>query len=120
MTMQIKLDDTKCRPGQLMNASVVWDLGATTSDLMLEVTWQTAGKGTDDSETIFSESWTPDSPSGEKSFQIQLPRGPISVQGGLISIQWQIQFTRKRTKETNTVPFVLSHLEGPVQLVSLP
>ena len=80
------------------------------------MSWQTSGKGTDDSETVYTEDWTPDSNSGEKTFQIQLPRGPISVQGNLISIGWRIECTSKRPNASSIKPFVLSHINQPIRL----
>jgi len=116
MSLQIKLEDSNCRPGQLLNGTVVWRFDSSPSKLTLEVSWKTSGKGTDDSETIFTEDWSPESNSGEKKFQLQLPRGPISVHGNLIAIEWQVECTSKRPKATSVMPFVLSHLDQPIRL----
>lgn len=116
MTLQIKLEDSNCRPGQLLNGTVVWQFDSTPTKLTLEVSWQTSGKGTDDSETIFTEDWSPGSNSGEKKFQFQLPRGPISVHGNLIAIEWQVECTSIRPQATSVMPFVLSHLDQPIRL----
>ena len=116
MTLQITLENSNCRPGQLLSGTVVWQFDSPPSKLTLEVSWQTAGKGTDDSETAFTEDWSPGSNSGERKFQFQLPRGPISVQGNLIAIEWQVECTSKRPKATCAMPFVLSHLDQPIRL----
>ncbi len=119
MTLRITLDETKCQPGQLLNASVLWAFDSPPSKLTLELSWHTTGKGAEDSETVFTQNWTPDSNTGEKSFSIQLPRGPISVRGNLISIDWQLECTSQRPKETCTMPFVLSHMKKRVQLTPI-
>lgn len=116
MTLQIKLEDSHCRPGQLLNGTVMWEFDSPPTKLTLEVSWQTSGKGTDDSETIFTEDWSPGSNSGEKKFQLQLPRGPISVHGHLIAIEWHVECTSKRPQATSIMPFVLSHLDQPIRL----
>ena len=116
MTLQIKLEDSHCRPGQLLNGTVMWEFDSPPTKLTLEVSWQTSGKGTDDSETIFTEDWSPGSNSGEKKFQLQLPRGPISVHGHLITIEWHVECTSKRPQATSIMPFVLSHLDQPIRL----
>ena len=116
MTLEIKLANSNCRPGQVLDGTVVWDFNSPPSKLTLELSWQTSGKGTDDSETVYTEDWSPDSNSGEKKFQIHLPRGPISVQGNLISIGWRIECTSKRPNATSNKPIVLSHLNQPIRL----
>jgi len=116
MTLEINLENSYCFPGQILVGTVVWNFNSPPANLTLELTWQTSGKGTDDSETVYSDDWSPDSNSGEKKFQIQLPRGPTSVQGNLISIGWRIECTSKRPNATSTKPFVLSHLNQPIRL----
>ena len=116
MTLQIQLENSRCLPGQMLQGSVSWEFDSTPKQLTLQVSWNTSGKGTDDSETVFTEDWSPDSKSGQKSFQFQLPRGPISVQGNLINIGWEIECTSKRPKDSCTMPFELSHLTEPIRL----
>ncbi len=118
MTLQIKLKTSVYRPGQLLDGTVIWEFDSPPSKLTLELSWRTSGKGTDDSETVYSENWSPDSKSGEKEFQIQLPRGPISVQGTLISIGWQIECTSKRPNASILAPLVLSPLDQPIRLAA--
>ena len=77
MTLQIKLDKTVVHPGEQLKGLVVWDFDSVPSKITLEVSWQTSGKGSDDSETIMEEDWVPDSKSGERKFVFQMPRGPI-------------------------------------------
>ncbi len=119
MTLRIQLDSSHCGPGQLLSACVVWGCESIPSNILLELTWQTSGKGTDDSETVFKESFKPLSESGEKTFQIALPRGPISVRGNLISIEWQLTCTSKHPNESCVMPIVLSHLDDPVRLTAI-
>ena len=116
MTLQIQLENSRCLPGQMLQGSVSWEFDSTPKQLTLQVSWNTSGKGTDDSETVFTEDWSPDSKSGQKGFQFQLPRGPISVQGNLINIGWEIECTSKRPKDSCTMPFELSHLTEPIRL----
>ncbi len=120
MTVRIKLDNSNCRPGQMVNPCVVWEFESTPSKLVLELSWQTSGKGTDDSETVFTESFAPDANSGERTFSIALPRGPISVRGNLISIEWQLKCTSNRPSETCVMPIGLSHIDEPVRLRAMP
>jgi hypothetical protein len=119
MSLQIKLDASVIRPGELLKGLVAWDFDSVPNEIELEVSWQTSGKGTDDSDIAFEENWSPDSKSGERSFEFQMPRGPISVQGNLISIGWQVKCTSERPAATCSRPFVLSQLDRPVRLSPL-
>lgn len=103
----------------MLDVKVVWEFDSPPSQWTLELSWRTSGKGTDDSEVVFSENCSPDSKSGEKEFQIQMPRGPISVQGTLISIDWQFECTSKRPSASILSPFVLSQLDQPIRLIAV-
>ena len=119
MSLQILLKKSTCKPGELLKWTVVWEFDSTPSKLSIEISWRTCGKGTDDSETVFSEEWSPDSATGERSFEYQMPRGPLSVRGNLVTIGWSIECKSKRPDDQDTMPFVLSHLDRPVQLCQL-
>lgn len=116
MSLQINLERSIIRPGELLTGVVAWDFDSVPDKMELEISWQTSGKGTDDMDIEFEEEWSPDTKNGERSFQFQLPRGPISVQGNLISIGWQVACTTNRPSSSCTVPFVLSQIEGPIRL----
>jgi len=118
MSLQILLKKSIYRPGELLKWAVEWEFDSTPSKITVEVSWTTSGKGTDDSENVFTEDWTPDSATGQRTFEYQLPRGPISVRGNLVSINWQIECTSHHPKAQDQEPFVLSHMDKPVQLSS--
>ena len=118
MSLQILLNKSTCRPGELLKWSVEWEFFSTPSKINVNISWRTSGKGTDDSEKVFTEDWTPDSTASQRSFEYQLPRGPISVQGNLVSIDWQVECTCNDPKAHDKEPFVLSHIDKPVQLSS--
>lgn len=119
MSIQIKLEASVIRPGEWLKGMVAWDFDSVPSKIELDVSWKTSGKGTDDSDIVLEEEWSPDTKSDERSFEFQMPRGPISVEGNLISIGWQVECTSQRPNWTMKVPFVLSQIEGPVRLSSL-
>jgi hypothetical protein len=119
VTLRIKLSESNCQPSQVLEVAAEWDFESIPYKLIIEMLWQTSGKGSDDSETVFSETWSPNDQSGSKNFTITLPRGPISVRGNLISVQWQFKLTSKRPSEVQLYPFVLSHVREVVQLSSL-
>ncbi len=119
MSLQILLKKSTCKPGELLKWDVVWEFDSTPSKLTIEISWQTSGKGTDDAEAVFYEDWSTDSATGKRSFEYLLPRGPISVRGNLVSIDWSLECTSQRPDDSDTRPFVLSLLDRPVQLSQL-
>ncbi len=116
MSLQILRKQSVCRPGALLKWVVAWEFDLVPTSLTIEISWRTSGKGTEDSETVFSEQWSPGSAVGERSFEYALPRGPISVRGNLFSIDWQIACKSNGPDESEVMPFVLSHLDQPVRL----
>jgi len=64
MTLSIKLDSSNCSPGQVLNALVGWEFESNPSPLLLELVWHTSGKGTEDTETVYTKSWSPGSNRG--------------------------------------------------------
>ena len=118
MPLRLELKNSDCRPGNMIDLSVHWESESIPSQMTLQMGWRTTGKGTEDSETVYEESWTPESNSGEKKLRIQLPRGPLSIRGNLVSIAWQFECHSKRPDESCARPFDLSHMDEPVWLTT--
>jgi hypothetical protein len=116
MAIKIQLNDQSFRPGQMLQGHVQWEFDSLPSKLVLSIDWRTSGKGTEDSETVFNDEWSPDTQCGKREFQFQLPRGPISVFGTLIQIGWQVECSCKRPSDSATASFVLSPLQHAIQL----
>lgn len=117
MAIQIKLDNSNPGPGGILSGVVLWQFETQPRELTLDVSWETSGKGTGDSDIVHTEEWLPDNKKGEKRFQFTLPRGPISVQGNLISIRWIVECTSEKPDEECSVSFVLSHMPSYVRLM---
>lgn len=119
MSIQIQLEKYSFAPGEKLGGLVSWAFDKVPPLLTLELAWETTGKGSTDGETVHSEEWKPDSPKGSKAFSFQLPRGPISVQSKLISIQWNLECSSKRPESSALASIVISHMERVVRLESV-
>ncbi|MDZ4852420.1 MAG: hypothetical protein SGI77_24290 [Pirellulaceae bacterium] len=113
-------DSLNFRPGNVLSGRIVWELSKTPRSISASLSWSTEGKGDEDGESSIQQTWTPSSPTGTQAFQWQLPRGPISLEGTLIRIQWLIECVSESPDEEVVVPLVISHLKCPVRLSKVP
>lgn len=102
-------------PGETLVALVRWSMVSVPRAIHLELRWETQGKGTTDHEVVASETWTGLSSSQERPWSVVLPRGPESVQGQLIRIQWSLQCS-VAGGDTISIPLVVSRLREPIRL----
>ncbi|MFN6130808.1 MAG: hypothetical protein ACK6DC_20645 [Planctomycetota bacterium] len=101
-------------PGETLHAQVRWSLASPPRAIHLELRWETEGKGTSDSEVVASEKWTGLSASEERQWSVVLPRGPESMQGQLIRIQWSLRCWSDGS-EPISVPLVVSRIREPIR-----
>ena len=83
--------DTDCfYPGELLTVIVQWKLPEPECILDLELCWETEGKGTDNQEVAHEFEWHTEQAVGEKEIAWRLPRGPLSCEGTLLKIRWNV------------------------------
>jgi hypothetical protein len=118
--LSVKLDrtDRVYAPGETLNARVAWSLDSPPESMDLELGWITEGKGTSDNDVAEEEEWTALPPQGERTWSIVVPRGPLSLKGQLIRIQWSLKCTVDGTQEA-AIPLTVSHSKQPVRLSRL-
>ena len=108
------------RPGCKVSGEVSWKvrkLGKRQQKVTVVLYWDTCGRGSTDEEAVEVLKFPVNGRlSGTEKFKIQLPDGPSSFEGRLISLQWHLQaYLGELDSE---VPFVLSETGKPVQLPS--
>jgi hypothetical protein len=115
--LSVKLDrpDRAYAPGETLNARVAWSLDSTPECMDLELGWITEGKGTSDNNVVEEEEWTDLAPEGEKTWSVVVPRGPLSLKGQLIRIQWSVTCTVDGKQEVS-IPLTVSATKQPVRL----
>ncbi|MFO0011936.1 MAG: hypothetical protein ACK553_04270 [Planctomycetota bacterium] len=102
-------------PGETLHAQVRWSMVSLPRAIHLELRWETEGKGTSDHQVVGSEKWTQLSPSEERAWSVVLPRGPESLQGQLIRIQWSLLCWYDGS-EPISIPLVVSRTREPIRL----
>lgn len=115
--LSVKLDrpDRSYAPGETLNAHVEWSPETNPGTIDLELGWMTEGKGTSDNDVAEEEEWTDLAPQGNKTWSIVVPRGPLSLKGQLIQIQWTLRCTVDGKQEVS-IPLTVSPTKRPVRL----
>ncbi|MBU6238066.1 MAG: hypothetical protein KGQ51_09555 [Planctomycetes bacterium] len=111
--------DQNYMPGEYLHAHVQWDLDPPPRAIYLELRWDTEGKGTSDSEAVAEETWSGVPARGNQTWSLKLPRGPLSLSGHLIRIEWSLR-CRADGREMNPVAFTISPTRQPIQLTRIP
>lgn len=82
---------TSFRPGETVSGVVRWELDEDPTEVVLRLFWFTEGRGTRDVEVVASERFEAPGMRDRRSFSFQLPEGPYSFSGKLISLIWALE-----------------------------
>jgi hypothetical protein len=108
------------RPGENLDATFTWDNELPGRTITLRVRWFTIGKGTTSSFDFYEEAIPLNAPQGEKPLRIKLPRGPLSCEGRLLTIQWSVRIEITKTYVQKEELFYLTYSDLPIRLNSFP
>lgn len=91
--IHVQLIDDKIhyRPGDILEGVVFWDLPEPPASVELRLFWATQGKGTQDVEVVHVEKFDRAEKQDRRPFRIDLPIGPYSVSGKLVSVVWGVE-----------------------------
>ena len=79
------------QPGEMIDGAIGWDLQETLQSIEVRLSWQTRGKGTEDSEVVDRVRFDAPSLQGAQPFQFIAPAQPYSFSGKLISVVWFLE-----------------------------
>ncbi len=96
------------RPGETIRGEVLWDLAEDYNEIVLSLGWWTSGTGTVDESVVDSLSWKNPARIGKEPFSFNLPPGPFSFSGKLISLQWGLEFRSEKSRDRGLHTFTLS------------
>ncbi len=86
--MTIQLQETVLEVGQTLSGHCTWNGEKTPKEVTLKVGWRTEGRGTVDSETIYTNAF---SGTNSFSFSSKLPGlGPVSYDGEILRVIWEV------------------------------
>lgn len=92
-SLVIELEDgrTSFRPGQTVSGEARWELEKDPTEVVLRLFWFTEGRGTRDVAVVNSERFEAPGFHDRRTFSFQLPEGPYSFSGKLISLIWALE-----------------------------
>jgi hypothetical protein len=109
-SLHLELADakTKYRPGERLEGVAFWDFAELPGSLELRLYWRTQGKGTVDLEVVRSVKFVGIAPADRRPFSIELPPGPYSVSGKLVSIVWGVELVAEPSGQSHNVEITIS------------
>jgi hypothetical protein len=108
-TMTVELDGGRSAfsPGERVEGQASWELPEPPQSLEVRLFWSTSGRGDTDQEVIAVEPVPSPAASGWVRFSFQLPPGPYSFSGQLVSLAWAVELVAPREEMAGSAPFVM-------------
>ena len=108
-TMTFDLDGKRSayKPGERVEGQVSWELPEAPRSLEVRLFWTTSGRGDEDQEIVAVEQVPSPAASGWVRFSLQLPAGPYSFSGRLVSLGWALELVAPHEEMAASVPIVV-------------
>ncbi len=109
-------DRTAFLPGEELAGLVTWMMDGPPGRVELRLFWRTEGKGTKDVNVV--DKITFDNPGRQerREFRFQLPDGPYSFSGRLISLVWALELVLGANWNTERLEIIISPTKSEVAL----
>ena len=108
-TMAVELDGGRSafRPGERVEGQASWELAEPPRSLEVRLFWTTSGRGDEDQEIVAVEPVPSPAASGWTRFSFQLPAGPYSFSGQLVSLAWALELVAPHEEMAASAPIVV-------------
>jgi hypothetical protein len=123
LTLELATDQRGFRSGERIRGTFGWSLEKSCTALELRLFWYTQGKGTQDVGIVQTRRVGNPVMAGQELFEMELPEGPYSFSGRLITLAWALELVALPGDEAERVDLVLSptgqevRLDGPLPAV---
>lgn len=109
------------RPAEMIEGVAAWSLPVAPKDAEVRLFWFTEGKGTMDVGVVATERFSNLLSQDARPFRLQIPDGPLSVDGRLVSVKWALELVATATRESVLRwDLVVSPTGRPIQLGEIP
>jgi hypothetical protein len=97
-TMSVAIDGSRVgfAPGERVEGLASWELAEAPEALEVRLFWHTSGRGDEDQDVVAVEAIPAPAASGWVRFSFELPPGPYSFSGRLVSLGWAIELVAPR------------------------
>lgn len=108
-TMTVELDGGRdsFKPGERVEGQASWELPEAPRSLEVRLFWSTSGRGDQDQEVVAVEEVPAPAASGWVRFSFQLPAGPYSFAGQLVSLGWAVELVAAREEMAASAPILV-------------
>jgi hypothetical protein len=79
------------KPGETVSGTAEWFLDDGAKALEARLFWYTEGKGTQDVQVVARQRFEDPASRGHGSFRLEVPPGPYSFTGTLITLSWALE-----------------------------
>jgi hypothetical protein len=107
MTVELDGGRNAFRPGERVEGQVSWELPEPPRSLEVRLFWSTSGRGDTDVEVVAVEEVPAPAASGWVRFGFQLPPGPYSFSGQLVSLAWAVELVASHEDMAASAPIVV-------------
>ncbi len=108
-TMTVELDGGRgaFSPGERVEGQASWELPEPPQSLEVRLFWSTSGRGDSDQEVVAVEPVPSPGASGWVRFSFELPPGPYSFSGQLVSLAWAVELVAPSEEMAGSAAFVV-------------
>jgi hypothetical protein len=98
--MKVEIDGARDRfsPGERVEGLASWELEEAPDSLEVRLFWSTSGRGDEDQDVVEVQPVQAPAASGWSRFAFDLPAGPYSFSGQLITLAWAIELVAPRER----------------------
>ncbi len=104
------------KPGETVTGQIQWTLPEAPKALELRLFWYTLGRGDQDAGIATTTRFEAPQKMGSGPFDLDLPAGPYSFSGSLISLCWALELVTLPGKETAREEIVIAPHESEIEL----
>lgn len=106
-------------PGDTLEGDASWHLEEEPEWVGVRLYWRTEGKGDQDVDVVARERWeAPGADAGSRAFRFELPEGPYSFSGKLITLYWGLELVAEPGGALFHVDLTVSPTGGEIRLGS--
>lgn len=107
LTIEIRDGGTWFKPGETIEGTASWHLDEEAEAVDVRLFWFTQGKGARDVEVVTTRHMARPELSGTRSFEFDVPRGPYSFSGKLMTLAWAIELVVLPSGETERLDLLI-------------
>ena len=108
MGLELRLEKREFLPGERLCGSVHWSGLEAHQRVRLYLGWYVGKDDARDAMSHCEEEFRLEEKNGSRSFDVLLPRAPLSFEGGLFSLSWSLEAQLEDAGEVVRVPIVLA------------